>query len=122
MGIDFIAAKAKRFKHRTDAVYEEQLASGDLLTRLPDATIPEYRCRCVGKLPELRTRVVVYKGKDDIKVFNHNDKVVGIVISPDSNELCEIMKGANLPILAAEITNVQPLSDVFIVQIIWPKD
>ena len=123
MGIAFIAAKGKRFKHRTDAAFEDQLASGDLLTLSPDSTALEFRCACLaGKLPAIGARLVVYCGKSEIKLFNHNDKVVGVVITPDAAELGLLMNGQNNQIAAAEVTRVQPLSSVFLIQLMPGSD
>jgi len=117
MGIAFIAAKGKQFQHRSDRAFDEEFASGNLFSRLPDTITSEYRCAPFGgKMPEIGTQLVIYLAKEDIKAF-HLNKPVGVVMSPDCEQLSQIMKETNVNLLPAEVVEIQALSNVFLVRL-----
>ncbi len=121
MGVAFLANKAKSFKHRRDAAFEDQLNTENLFSGLPDVIESEYRCQStVQNLPSPEDRLLMRRSGDRIEVLFQN-KVVGSVMEPDKNELLSTMDKLGLQLLAAEVTRVQVLSHVFIVKIIFPK-
>jgi|SRR5882672_2890370 len=117
MGIAFITAKAEAYKHRREAKYEEQIASKNLFSGLPDAVERTYRCKGTSdELPSMGKMVLLYFTGGQIKVLDLNEEV-GRVMSPDASELKELLRKANTQILPAKVVEARQLSKVFLVQL-----
>ena len=113
-------AKAKRFKHHRDAAFEEQIASENIFSKLPDAVQSTYRCKTViDVLPEIGTPVLLYRSDAKIKVFYMN-KQIGQMMSPDSSEVGKIMVRQKTEALAGHVVEQRPISGIFLVQLQSP--
>jgi hypothetical protein len=121
MGIAFITAKAERFKHQRDAAFEDQLLSENLFSGLPEIVRSTYRCRCVvDELPEIGTPVLLYRSEGKINVF-HLNKQIGVIMSPDSSEVGELMLRRKTEAFAAHVVEQRPISRVFLVLLLPPN-
>ena len=95
MGIAFITAKAERFKSKREKEYEEQLASENLFSGLPDAIARTYRCKSTSdQLPAAGTMVLLYSSGSNILVLHLNQEI-GTVMSPDASDVRALMKEAH---------------------------
>jgi hypothetical protein len=120
MGIAFITAKAERFKARREKEYEEQLASENLFSGLPDAITRTYRCKSTSDLlPATGTMVLLYCSGDSILVLCLNQEI-GRVMSPDASDVWALMKEARTDMIPAQVREARPLSKVFSVQPQFP--
>jgi len=120
MGIAFITAKAKKFKHQRDAAFEDQIASPNLLSALPEQIATAFRCKLTGEqMPNIGTRVLVYGSGEQISVFEQN-KEIGQVMSPDFSELRRLMEHSNTEALAGVVSEVHPMSGVFLIFVSLP--
>jgi predicted mannosyl-3-phosphoglycerate phosphatase (HAD superfamily) len=120
MGIAFIASKAEKFKHQRDAAFEEQMASENIFSDLPDTVQPTYRCKSVtDDLPEIGTPLLLYRSKGKVDVFYMNKKI-GQMMSPDSSEVGEIMVRQKTAALAGRVVELRPISRIFLVQLQRP--
>lgn len=116
MGIAFITAKAERFKAKRDKQYEEQFASENLFSGLPDTIARTYRCKPTSDhLPAAGTMVLLYDSGGSIMVLHLNQEI-GKVMSPDASDVRALMKEAHTDMIPAQIVEVHPLSKVFSVQ------
>ena len=117
MGIAFITAKAEKFQHTRDAAFEEQHASANLFSALPDTTNELFRCKGTADvIPEIGTVVLLYNTQAEIRVFDLNNHV-GTVMSPDSATLKEKMDAAGKGAVAATVMEARPMSKIFIVHL-----
>lgn len=117
MGIAFITAKAERFKAKQEKEYEEQLASENLFSGLPDAIARTYRCKSTStQLPAAGTLVLLYTSGESILVLHLNQEI-GTVMSPDASEVRTMMKEAHADMIPAQVVDARPLSKVFSVKL-----
>jgi hypothetical protein len=117
MGIAFISAKAKKFKHQRDAAFEQQMASENIFSNLAEVVQATYRCKAiVDDLPEIGTPVLLYRPKARVEVYFMNQQI-GHVMSPDSSEVGKIMMQQKADALAAHVVERHPSSRIFLVQL-----
>lgn len=117
MGIEFITAKAKKFRHQRDAAFEEQLASENLFSGLPDTVEPTYRCKStVERVPDVGTMVLLHDANNAISVFHVNIQI-GVVMASDSREVLALMRKAETEVFAAQVVEAQPMSKTFLVRL-----
>jgi len=117
MGIAFITAKAEKFKARRDAAYDDQLATENLLSGLPDSVAQTYRCKSTtSDLPVTGTMVLLYISGNSILVLQLNQEI-GAVMSPDASDVRALMKAAHTDMMPAQVVVVRPLSKGFSVQL-----
>ena len=117
MGIAFIKAKAESYRHRRDAAFEEQLASENLFSGLPDAVEPTYRCKSTTDgVPAIGTMLLLHDANSAISVFLLN-KQIGVVMASDSRELRALMRKAATEVFAGQVVETQPMSKTFLVRL-----
>lgn len=117
MGIAFLTKKAEKFSQRKDKAFEDQIASGNLFSGLPETVKHLFRCKCTsGELPEVGTPVLLYETGGQIDVILKNKKI-GTVMTPDADELKKMMAHAHTEVFPAVVVELQTLSNSFIVQL-----
>jgi|GEM_PF-1212017 len=117
MGIAFISTKAKRFKQQTEALFEEKIASENIFSGLPENVIPTFRCRSLtSDLPEVGVRVLIRDTGSTVDVLLMNVRI-GFVMPQDASELRDYLNRINSIIVAAQVTESQPISNIFLVQL-----
>ena len=117
MGIAFITAKAEKFKHQRDAAYEQEFAQEGVLSALPDKIEQSYRCQLIAQeFPGIGTRVLLLRSGAEIQVISLNI-MIGMVLSPDSDELWAIMTAKNTDVLTARVVELHPISKMFGVRV-----
>ena len=117
MGIAFLTKKADKFRQKKEKGFEEQIASGNLFSGLPETVQNQFRCNCtIGELPEVGTPVLLYESNRQIDVFLKNKKI-GTVMTPDAGELKKMMAHAHTEVFPALVVEVQEISKIFIVQL-----
>ena len=115
MGLAFLTEKAEKFGQRKDKAFEDQIASGNLFSGLPETVKNLFRCSCTGgELPEVGTPVLLYENGGQIEVILKNIKI-GTVMTPDASELKKMMAHVNTEVFPAFIVEVQALSNRFII-------
>lgn len=118
MGIAFITAKAHKYKAQRDAAFEEQVASENLFSGLPDTVAPTYRCKCTSdKPPTPGAPLVLFRSGDEICVLYLNE-VVGAVMAPESRELSTLMTQYGTEFLAGQVAEVRPLSGSVVIRLL----
>lgn len=115
MGIAFITAKAERFQHQRDAAFEEELASPNLFSGLPEQIRHTYRFRALSsEVPGIGTPILIFRSEGQIRAF-HLNLSIGRALEPDASELSEIMDQNQTTTLAAQIVELRPMSGTFVV-------
>ena len=117
MGIAFILAKAEKHEHRRDESFADELDAENLLSGLPEKTTHQFRCEASGdNLPKVGVGILLYKTGEKIVAFSFNTQV-GIVMSPDASDLCELMEQMGTEACAARVVEVRKTSKIFLVQL-----
>lgn len=117
MGVEFIQKKEKKFVHRRDKKFAENIQSTNLLSAAPEKIIQQFRCRIEGDFaPEDGMGVLVLRDESSINVVYLNKKI-GVVMSPDSASLKRVLEAAGLELASASIVRVRPAARVFIIQL-----
>ncbi len=120
MGIAFITEKAEKFGQKTDKAFQDQIASGNLLSGLPETVQNLFRCISTGdELPEPGTGVLLYDDGNQVEVVLNNTSI-GKVMTPDARELKKMMAHVGTEVFTAQVVEVQPLSKSFTVQVTIP--
>lgn len=121
MGIAFLTKKAEKFEQRKDKAFEDQIASGNIFSGLPETVNNLFRCIATcGDLPEAGTLVLLYDNGEQIDVVLKN-KNIGMVMTPDAGELKKMMAHAHTEVFTAQVVETQALSNNFIVQLTLPQ-
>ena len=117
MGVDFIAKKDKKFKHRRDKKFEERIQAGNLLSGAAEKTIHQFRCKAISDIaPEVGMGVFLYQEGKKINVLYNNENI-GVVMSPDASALKKLWEKMGAEVSAADIINVRPAVGVFLIQL-----
>lgn len=117
MGIAFIAEKAKKFRHKRDAAFDDEFGSANLMSPLPESISYTFRCKSTHNAPlAVGIRVMLLRAKDDIQVIYLNHRV-GTVMQPDAGELDALMLTKKSPMRSARVVEVHQLSQTFVVQL-----
>ena len=121
MGIAFLTEKAEKFGQRTDKAFQDQIASGNLFSGLPETVQELFRCISTsGELPESGTGVLLYDKGHQIDVVLNN-KSIGKVMTPDAIQLKKMMAHTGAEVFTALVIEVQALSKSFTVQLTIPQ-
>lgn len=98
MGLDFIRADATRFEQKRDKSKILELDVEDLISRgKPDAFVPLFRCQLTDETVELSAGQPVIGRAQSESQFNilRSNKVIGVMLAEDSQELARLMKVNN---------------------------
>lgn len=77
MGEAFLQGVKDRFRHKTEASFEQELASPDLLSAVQDKVARHYRFRCAERKLRLGSIVlfVAEPNRDLVSVFQGNQRI-----------------------------------------------
>jgi hypothetical protein len=117
MGEAFISSKKERFQHQRDKQFEEQLATEDLLSGLPDVTTTLYRCVLTAKSSSVREndRVLIADlGEQHLTVLWKN-QVIGYVDGHDGNKLRAFLAGSARKMLVGVVHSMPKVGNTFTV-------
>lgn len=95
MGLDFIRADATRFEQKRDKSKILELDVEDLLSQgKPDAFLPLFRCQLTDECAELAIAQPVVGRAQSESQFNiiRSNKIIGVMLPEDSQELARLMK------------------------------
>ena len=121
MGIAFLTEKAEKFGQRKDKAFQDQIASGNLFSGLPETVQDLFRCISTsGELPEPGTGVLLYDKGHQIDIVLNN-KSIGKVMTPDAIQLKKMMAHTGTEVFTALVVEVQALSKSFTVQLTIPQ-
>ena len=117
MGIDFILKKGKKFTHRRDKKFAENIQSSNLLSAAPERATQQFRCKAEGDVAaEVGMRVLLYQEGTKINVLYLNKKI-GAVMSPDSASLKILLGEAGVDLSSASVVEVRPAAKIFLIQL-----
>jgi hypothetical protein len=120
MGVEFIAKKENKFKHRRDAKFAEKIQAGNLLSGggVEEKTTHQFRCKAEGDItPEVGMRVLLYQEGMKINVLYQNQNI-GVVMSLDAAALKTLWEKMGAEISAASIVNVRLAAEIFLIQLL----
>lgn len=117
MGVEFIAKKEKKFKHRREKQFAEKIQAGNLLSGVAEKTTHQFRCKTIGDIvPVVGMGVFLYQEGTKINVLYNNENI-GVVMSPDASALKKLWEKMGAEVSTADIINVRPAVGIFLIQL-----
>jgi hypothetical protein len=118
MGVEFITKKNKKFTHRRDKKFAENIQSANLMSGAPEKVVQQFRCKAEGDTAaEVGMRVLLYREGAKINVLYLNKKI-GVVMSPDAASLKKLMGEAEVDLSSASVVDVRPTAKIFVIQLL----
>jgi hypothetical protein len=118
MGIDFILKKGKKFEHRRDKKFAENIQSTNLMSGTPEKVVQQFRCKAEGDITaEVGMRVLLYREGAKINILYLNKKI-GVVMSPDAASLKKLMGEGEIDLSSASVVDVRSAAKIFLIQLL----